>query len=166
MANRAAVECTDQLCRKLTKKDIPFGGIPFIAVGDFRQVSPVVKGNGCTPALLASIKSSYLWPSFIIKSLHTPIRSAADPQFTAIVDEIGEDYHHTQIQVPFLNAIPTFLDAVEYLYPQERLNNPPACLQVAFLSPLNKCVDEFNEEVLHRLTANEGTKISAQHQRL
>jgi len=56
MANITAVECTDEICRHITGIDKPFSGIQFIGLGDFCQAAPVVKGQGSTPTVLASIK--------------------------------------------------------------------------------------------------------------
>jgi len=78
-------------------KDIPFGGIPFLGIGDFRQVAPVVKGTGVTPARLASVKSSPLWDAFHIMKLCAPIRSAQDALYTAFVDNVGEDHEHDRV---------------------------------------------------------------------
>lgn len=55
MANRAAWECVDHLCRRIMNVyDKPFGGIPIISLGDFRQVAPVVSGAGELASLAAS----------------------------------------------------------------------------------------------------------------
>jgi PIF1 helicase. len=70
-ANIAAVEAADEICHLITKNDHPFGGIPFVGVGDFRQVGPVIKGLGKMVTLHASIKSSILWPSFKHLCLHS-----------------------------------------------------------------------------------------------
>ena len=47
-ANVAWFDCIDELCRSLKNVELPFGGIPFVGLGDFRQVAPVVKGTGST----------------------------------------------------------------------------------------------------------------------
>jgi len=59
---------------------------------------PVV-GQGSTPTVLASIKSSHLWPQFSIYSLRHLYRSAQDPEYTDFVDQIGEDYEHRHTSV-------------------------------------------------------------------
>ena len=65
MANRMAIECVDRLLRKLSKKTVPFGGIPFIGVSDFRQTGPVLKGTNAEIVVYEnSIKSSPLWTTF------------------------------------------------------------------------------------------------------
>jgi hypothetical protein len=93
-ANVAVFDAIHDICCLLKHSKKPFGGIPMICLGDFRQVAPVVKGNSPTAALLASIKSSHLWPSFQICPLQFSHRGAQDPEYTAFVDSIGEDFHH------------------------------------------------------------------------
>lgn len=139
----------------ITQKNQPFGGIPFVGIGDFRQVAPVVKGQGCTPARLASIKSSSSWSQFKILTLHTPVRSAQDPQYTAYVDRIGEDYVNHQVSLDILDHIDNIEDCVDFLFPPDVITNPLMCLKRAFLSPRNTSVDEFNNKVLDRLPQQE-----------
>ena len=96
-ANVAWLDCVNKLCWSLEHREKPFSGIPFIGLGDFRQVVPIVKGSGSTPSRLASIKLSQIWTSFLIHTLHTPIRSAQDPHYTTSVDDIGEDHRHCSV---------------------------------------------------------------------
>ena len=154
-ANVAWLDCVDEVCRMITKKRRPFGGIPFVGIGDFRQVAPVVKGQGATPARLASIKSSNLWSKFEILTLHTPIRSAEDPEYTAYVDRIGEDYANEQVSIDILQRVRDIEDCIAFLFPPDVLTDPVKCLKRAFLSPRNMYVDEFNNEVLDRLPGDE-----------
>jgi hypothetical protein len=137
----------------------PFGGIPFLGLGDFRQVAPVVKGQGCTPTLLASIKSSPLWQTFRSYSLQRPIRSAQDIEYTAFVDRIGEDSEHTEVTLPYLDTVQNLDNAIEFLYPPHILCDPSACLKRAFLSPKNINVDSFNCRILEQLPGNECTPL-------
>ncbi|EJU00938.1 hypothetical protein DACRYDRAFT_53525, partial [Dacryopinax primogenitus] len=90
-ANKTTGEAIDMVCHHIMSCDIPFGGLPFLGLGDFRQLVPVVKGTGETAALQASILSSPLWPMFKIHHLHAPVRNRDDPEFSAFVDYIGED---------------------------------------------------------------------------
>ena len=130
---------------------MPFGGIPFVGLGDFRQVAPVVKGTGPTASRMASIKASQIWPIFDILKLHTPIRSAQDPEYTAFVDNIGEDFSHSRVTLDMLETVPSLDHALQFLFPPATLENPLAALKRAFLSPKNREVDEFNDLVLDRL---------------
>lgn len=155
-ANVAALECCDQLCQSLKWNKKPFGGIPFIGIGDFRQVAPVIKGQGLTPALHASVKSSDTWPAFKILTVHHPFRRASDPAYTNFVDLIGEDYNHPTTSIDILEHITSIDEAIQFLYPTNILRNPTACLKRAFLSPKNFRVDEFNQQILHRLPGDVG----------
>lgn len=154
-ANVAWLDCVDELCRSLKNVELPFGGIPFVGLGDFRQVAPVVKGTGSTASRMASVKSSRIWPVFDVLKLHTPIRSAQDPGYTAFVDDIGEDYSHRQVSLDMLQTVPTLEDALQFLFPPTTLADPLAALKRAFLSPKNVQVDNFNNQVLDQLEGAE-----------
>jgi len=158
-ANVAWLDCVDELCRSLKHKDLPFGGIPFLGVGDFRQVAPVVKGAGSTPSRLASIKSSRIWSTFSVLTLQVPIRSAQDPGYTAFVDDIGEDYVHRQVILDLIPTVSSIEDCIDFLFPQAVLTDPLSALKRAFLSPKNVQVDEFNDAVLERLQEPERPSI-------
>ena len=60
MANKAMVESTDQLLRKLIEYSLPFGSKLIISLGDFHQVAPVVKNSSQAAVFDASIHLNYL----------------------------------------------------------------------------------------------------------
>jgi hypothetical protein len=114
-----------------------------------------VKGSGPTPSRLASIKSSLIWPQFQLLCLDTPIRSAQDPQYTAFVDRIGEDYMQQQVPLHLLEETGSIEDAIDFLFPEDILTDAMSSLKRAFLTPKNLCVDSFNNDVLNRLPGEE-----------
>jgi hypothetical protein len=165
MANKAAWECVEELCRRIMNVyDKPFGGIPFIGLGDFRQVAPVVSGAGEWPSLAASVKSSSLWRKMRIFTLTTSIRSVDDPEYTRIVDDIGEDSSGKRRSLNMILNISQLADAIDFLFPPHILADPLACLERAFLSPRNSFVDEFNDFVLDALPGDYGTFVHAHHE--
>jgi len=91
----SCMETIHEVCSELKHLPAPSRGIPFLGLGDFHQVAPVVKGIGCTVSAQASIKQSPLWRQFQILSLTAPVRSVAHPQFTEFVDLIRENYQAT-----------------------------------------------------------------------
>ena len=137
------------------KCDAPFGGIPFLGIGDFRQVAPVVKGTGCTPALLASIKSSATWSSFHLFQLHLPIRTARDLEYTNVLDDAGENYIDNKVCLDILEPVFSIDQCLHFLFPPDVLGDPLASLKRAFLTPKNVQVDEFNSRVLAELPGEE-----------
>ena len=61
MSNKACVECASKLMQDITGCSEPFGGKVVVALGDFHQVTPVVKDGGSSATFDASIRSSRLW---------------------------------------------------------------------------------------------------------
>jgi hypothetical protein len=154
MANVAAFEAVHNICCELKNSTKPFGGIPFVGAGDFRQIAPVVtvvKGVGPSVSFDACIKSSPLWKSFRVFSLHQPIRSAGDPEYTTFIDNIGENTDTDRVSVGFLRTTIAIDDAIQFLYPLHVLTDPESCLKRAFLSPRNIYMDEFNNTILDML---------------
>jgi hypothetical protein len=152
MANIAAFEAVDALLRRLTGVDSPFGGKVVVAIGDFHQVAPVVKGGGPTACFMASILSSSLWKHFRIHQLTAPMRNASDPEFADFVDSIGENTSGNRVNLrPFLRHCSDFDEMQQQLYPASILSDPAACVQRAFLTPLNVDVNKFNMGILERL---------------
>jgi hypothetical protein len=157
MANKAAWECVDDLCRRIMNVyDRPFGGIPIIGLGDFRQVAPVVSGAGEVASLAASVKSSPLWKFMRIFTLTTPVRSLGDPCYTNFVDTLGEDCSGVRQSLHLIPKLPSINDAIDFLFPPHILDDPPCCIQRAFLSPRNIFVDEFNDVMLEALPGDYG----------
>jgi hypothetical protein len=151
MANVAAFEAVHNICCELKNSSKPFGGIPFVGAGDFRQIAPVVKGVGPSVSFDACIKSSPLWKLFWVFSLHQPVRSAGDPEYTAFIDNIGENTDTDRVSVGFLRTTIAIDNAIQFLYPLHVLTNLESCLKQAFLSPQNIYVDEFNNTILNML---------------
>jgi hypothetical protein len=159
-ANIAVMESIHEVCCRVTGQNRPFGGIPFVGVGDFRQVAPVVKGHGSAPTLLACIKNAPVWKQFLQISLQYPYRGASDPEYTAFVDNIGEDHRHDRATLHMLDTVHDVTEALDFLFPDHILQEPFKSLKRAFLSPINSHVDEFNEHVLRRLPGSKSTLLN------
>lgn len=164
MANKAAIECADAFMRELKGSNKPFGGTVFLGLGDFRQVAPVIKGSGPTATFEASIRSSELWSSFKVLQLDTPIRNAADPEYSTWIDRIGEGLLHpgcmsADIKLDLIQQLETLETVISFLFPSTILNDPLQSSKRAFLSPLNIYVNDFNTLILHKLDTNEGKLV-------
>ena len=152
------MECVDNLCCLLKPKKwyLPFRGIPFIGLGDFCQVAPVVHGHGVTPLLLVSVQLFHLWVSFKILTLYQPHCSADNSEFTAFIDNIGKDYNHQQISLSILDHLQNDKDAISFLFPPIILDNSIASIKQALLSPINSYIDKFNDQILEGLPGETG----------
>jgi hypothetical protein len=163
MANKASIECADQLLRMIMHNNYPFGGKLFLALGDFRQVAPVIRNSsGPTSTYLSSIRSSPLWHNFQILKLERPIRNALDPQYSAWIDDIGNGMAGTDnvVQLDLIQPVNDISTAISYLYPPNILANASATSKRSFLSVLNKYVDEFNGHILELLPGKSGMKFT------
>jgi hypothetical protein len=167
MANRMAIECVDRLLRKLSKKTVPFGGIPFIGIGDFRQTGPVLKGTNAEMVVYEnSIKSSPLWTTFRAIELCTPVRMADDPKYDSWVEEIGNGSNgiaipgsvsFTKVQLTLIENQSTIEESYEFLYGDRNIDNGTMdTYRRSLLSPINASVDEFNDMVLSKMAGEEG----------
>ena len=160
MANKTALECTDQLLRYLNENSQPFGNCTFVGLGDFRQVAPVVRGTiRISSTLAASVKSSFLWQYFQQLSLITPIRQATDLNFATWVDSVGNGLVNTSIydiDLSHLKHISNLEEAINFLFPNEILIDPYQLINRAFLAPYHTSVQEFNKLILDRLSTAEG----------
>ena len=84
------VAVSNLLC-DIKKNDKPFGGIPMLCGGDFRQIPPVVESNAYQDTCNAMLSSSaWLWPQFEICILTHPVRDAEDPAYSKYVDSLGD----------------------------------------------------------------------------
>ena len=158
MANKTALECTDQLLRHITKQDTPFGGKIFVGLGDFRQVAPVVRRGGPSAILNASVKSSYLWQFFECLRLYQPIRDSGDPIYSTWVDSIGEGsqtQHISYIDMQDFLQFTSYGQAIDFLFPIEVLLRPEEAIKRSYLSPYNMAVDEFNDKILENIPQEE-----------
>ena len=128
MTHRCVFEAVDRTLRDIRSIDAPFGGIPTLLCGDFRQILPVVKNGTRANIVDASLKSSYLWQSVTILHLTTNMRvhMCGDEQagmFAQYLLSIGDGtYPHTEppdaITLPdFINCAQTFEQMKETVYP-------------------------------------------------
>lgn len=138
MANKSILECTDQLFRHLMDNQEAFGGKVFVGIGDFRQVAPVVKGNGPSAVFNASVKSSYLWNHFQLLSLSQPIRDAQDITYSKSVDSIGKGspiQPITIVNMQHFQLLTSYQEAIHFLFPPEILLDPIKAIERCYLSP-------------------------------
>ena len=87
MAHKWAVDAVDRLLRDVHHQNRPFGGVPILFVGDFRQLLPVHRFASDPSAYC--IKSCDWFNSAITLNLRANIR-ATDPEWASFVLKIGD----------------------------------------------------------------------------
>jgi PIF1-like helicase len=170
MANRIAIECVDKLLKSLKQSNLPFGGMPFIGIGDFRQTAPIVRGTTADSIIFEnSIKSSDLWKYFRLYQLREPVRMADDPEYDLWVEQIGngtignayDNSNFSKVNLHgMLDQIASIEEAFGFLFGAADIDNPSSCLcNSSFLSPLNASVNAFNSLVISKMSTQEGKPI-------
>jgi hypothetical protein len=80
MTHRHCFETLDRTLRDILKQanpiaaTTPFGGIPVVLGGDFRQILPVIEGGSRSEIVSATITNSPLWKFVCILKLHENMR--------------------------------------------------------------------------------------------
>lgn len=148
MANRAAIACTDDLLRRMTDRDILFGGKVMIFVGDFRQTCPVVRGGTRQMVVDASIRSWPFWNEVAIRRLTIPIRNAQDPEYAEWVDLVGDGAGPVVQIPPFVNSVTDRDHLVRFTFPLQVLTDPESSVRRSILAPTNDQVDAYNSLIL------------------
>lgn len=74
MQHKHCVEAVDRSLQHIRQSDLPFGGLPVIFAGDFRQTLPIVPGGTMYDQRKACLKSSYVWPQLHKFKLYENLR--------------------------------------------------------------------------------------------
>jgi ATP-dependent DNA helicase PIF1 len=154
MANKAVLDCVEEVCRKVMRNDLLFGGKILIFLGDFRQTCPVIRGGSKAQVIDASIKSCSFWPQLRIYWLIHHCRNAEDPEFAQFVDSIG-DGAGPDVPLDMLKHVSDSEDIINFVYPPHILQHPRLCLKHSILAPTNRQVDEYNDTILNRVEGDQ-----------
>ena len=91
MTSEFAFEAVDHLLQNICNVKEIFGGKTVLVSGEFRQILLVVRHCSCIEVIQNSVKSSYLWPNFILMTLNDNLRvSDDDNNFKKWLLSIGE----------------------------------------------------------------------------
>lgn len=157
-----------------------FQGKVVICMGDFRQIAPVIKNGDRQDIVNASIKSSYLWPSFTILKLTINMRlinnnlsnhqqeQNLQKSYGDLILAIGEGYHLNKDadlqsenpligeQIYLISNVTNTLseeDAIKFMYPNGFIDEDHN-VSKALLAVTNKDVDHWNA-IIQKLNPNE-----------
>ncbi|CAG8507812.1 4218_t:CDS:2, partial [Racocetra persica] len=124
IAQKGNIEAVDILLCELCNCNLLFGRKIFIRIGDFCQVAPVVSNARKAATILELIKSSPIWSKFEIYNLQQSIQDALDPEYSQLIDDIGDGISDEQVPLTLLNTTYRLEDAVNFIFPADVLNNP------------------------------------------
>ncbi|MDE6330736.1 MAG: AAA family ATPase [Muribaculaceae bacterium] len=95
MVRSDTFEMMDQICRKAMGRDLPFGGMSVVVVGDLFQLPPVVSDGAVYDYLIKEYGGIYFFDSHVVRDnidsirlfeLAKSYRQKGDPEFVALLD--------------------------------------------------------------------------------
>ncbi|XP_014679633.1 PREDICTED: uncharacterized protein LOC106819530, partial [Priapulus caudatus] len=170
MTHKAAFEVVDRTLQDIRGNTQPFGGIPTLLCGDFRQILPVVKNGTQANIIEASIKRSHLWQYVHMVHFHKNLRAhlTGDSNATAyshLLMSIG-DGTYPVTEPPSTIFLPDnlqttndqeqLIQAIFKDLPTKHTNNQ-WLLQRAILAPLNDTVATLNHHILNMMPGEQIT---------
>jgi hypothetical protein len=151
------LECIDRLLRGLKKlPNIPFGGIPFLVAGDFRQTLPIADMETFETSINLCLKNSYLWKYFKKFKLVENVRANVEEiEFKDWQMKLGNGELPT-IKDTSLVEIPERIicedNLIDDIYGHDKLSIVELNkLNVSILTPINKDSLAINDLILDRL---------------
>ena len=106
MQHKHAIEAVDRTLQDLLGNNSPFGGIPVLFGGDFRQTLPVIPHGIRQQLISASIRRSHIWAHVHMYHLHQNMRLEQAPEMQEFATWLlkvgaGEDLDNTErITIP------------------------------------------------------------------
>lgn len=155
MTHRFALEAVDRTLRDVCDNDaLPFGGIPVLLGGDFRQILPVISHANISQMLNACLKKSFLWNDVQYLQLSENMRLDPDSQnrkeFLLALGEgrlqTEDQYGHSFIEIPNeLLSAQTLDDLIRQTFGD--ISETTDFTNKAILTPLNQTVHRLNSKI-------------------
>ncbi|XP_065219693.1 ATP-dependent DNA helicase pif1-like [Planococcus citri] len=136
---------------------LSFGGKNIVFSGDFRQIPPVIKYGSKAEILSSSIKFSEVWKHLEILHLSVSQRSINDPSYSEFLLKVGEgkiqetlckDETLICLNFPNLKIFHSIEDVIDFIYPQDDLQNFCELSKRCILSPTNKNINQINRVII------------------
>ena len=147
MVRADMLDLIDKILKIHTGKDIPFGGIKMILIGDLFQLPPVIASKDESDYVYSKYMTSYFLDAKIMKRCTyrtfelTKVYRQQDLSFIELLSNIREGK----------NVEPTINEINEKCYHKELSKN------AIILTPTNSMADKINHERLHQIKKEEKT---------
>lgn len=167
MLHKYGFDAVDRTLRDLKEVNSPFGAIPVVFGGDFKQILPVIPKGSREDIVSACLQRSHLWPNLQVLKLRRNMRLAQDPSeqdFASWLLDIGNGTSISPldgtISFPTYMRAPSYEDLIEHVYSDVELGShcappPEYFLDRAILAPRNADVSMTNADMLRRLYGEE-----------
>ena len=149
------LECIHRLLRGLKKlPNKPFGGIPFLVAGDFRQTLPIADMETFETSINLCLKNSYLWKYFkkfkLVENANVEEIELKDWQMILGNGELPTIKNTSLVEIP--QRIIFEDNLIDDIYGHDKLSIVELNkLNVSILTPINKDSLAINDLILDRL---------------
>jgi ATP-dependent DNA helicase PIF1 len=111
MVSSSVADCVDRSLRDIMNNALPFGGMPVVFCGDFRQLLPVVRGGR---GEYNTIQTCAWWREVTMLKLHHNWR-CQQPEWLQLLDDIGMG-RIDSVDIPAAATRPTMQDVVQFVW--------------------------------------------------
>ena len=138
-----------------------------VFLGDFRQIPPVIKFGTMYDNLKASIRFDSRFASMKKLKLTENLRAKSDPEFAAMIQDIGEDRGEKRrfrgmsqplTRLKGIRTEKTLQDLMRWVFPHPQ--DPYECSGRAILAGTNEQIDTVNEQMLKQLNGEQEVLLS------
>lgn len=154
MLSTNGLRIMDDILRKVTAVNEPYGGKVIVFGGDFRQLLPVVENGNRTQIVAECVVSNKLWNKCFFIIFDENLRARGDPAFCQWLLNVGTGTLPPTEGVPFNTIqIPERMKLKIPEQPKEEKQNPddPEAMPIAMMA----MIKEIYGETVHTLTVEE-----------
>ena len=155
MGHRQSIRIMDEVLRKITGIDEPFGGKLVILGGDFHQLLPVVPAANNAEAASVSACYAPLWDQFQVHHLQENRRAHTDPEYAAFLLSVADGVHpavpgqpRDVIELPARIMVNTEEELIQRVFEGDIISHGS---DRAILTPTNEVADRVNDSIVEML---------------
>ena len=144
MVSTDIANTVDRTLREIMQRDVPFGGKPFIFLGDFKQLLPVIPGSKADN----TVKNCDWWPHAKVFKFTHNFRAHLNPDYARFLDDVGNG-RIADVPVPDSSLTDSMQALVHRVY-GDNMADVPRTKNLILALTLEAC-NQINNYCLERL---------------
>jgi ATP-dependent DNA helicase PIF1 len=144
MVSTDIANTVDRTLREIMQRDVPFGGKPFIFLGDFKQLLPVIPGSKADN----TVKNCDWWPHAKVFKFTHNFRAHLNPDYARFLDDVGNG-RIADVPVPDSSLTDSMQTLVHRVY-GDNMADVPRTKNLILALTLEAC-NQINNYCLERL---------------
>ena len=160
MLHKHIIECIDRSLSDIRQVDQPFGGIPVILSGDYKQCLPIVPGKGRSFISASILKRSYIWNLTTKCSLSQSMRLREGCQYWhQYLESLGTGQLNNgsdDVNIQHVQVTSSLDELINHVFPDLYCTS----LDSVILCPLNSSVTAINDRIIEEVPGSSRTYLS------